>query len=232
MSQRYEQVGVAVTCRSYEEYLRMFDLQERELTGRLLDIAGGASSFTADAVMKELDAYAADPRYALDGETLVKEAREEIAASTAKLEKLTDKFDFGYYGSLANHRAQREASLERFAAHIADPAVRERRYAAGALPKLPFDTDAFDIVLCSHFLFLYEEQFDYAFHRDAVIEMMRICRPGGTIRVYPIMSLGWTPYAHMDELLEAIRGEGGSPGFFKSKLPFIPGSELGLFINL
>jgi len=34
--------------------------------------------------------------------------------STAKLEGLKDLFDFSYYGSLENHRAGREASLERF----------------------------------------------------------------------------------------------------------------------
>ncbi len=47
---RYEQIGVAMTCRSYEEYERMFacDFGGSKL-GAILDIAGGASSFTADA---------------------------------------------------------------------------------------------------------------------------------------------------------------------------------------
>ncbi|WP_225446387.1 class I SAM-dependent methyltransferase [Paenibacillus rhizovicinus] len=232
MSQHYEQVGVAVTCRSFEEYVRMFDLREQRLEGRILDIAGGASSFTADAVAGGLDAYAADPRYALDYEVLIREATEEIAVSAAKIAKLADKFDFSYYGSVDNHRANREASLLRFEAHFGQPEERAKRYTAASLPHLPLESDSFDIVLCSHFLFLYEDQFDYSFHRDAILEMMRVCKPGGTVRIYPVMSLRWTPYAHMDELLEAIRGAGGSPGFFTSKLPFIPGSELGLFVNL
>lgn len=232
MSDKYEQIGVAVTCRSFGEYVRMFDLEERPLAGRILDIAGGASSFTADAVAGGLDAYAADPRYALDSEALVGEALEEIAAATAKIEKLAHQFDFSYYGSVANHRANREASLRRFDAHFGQPEEREARYKAGSLPNLPFAPDSFDRVLCSHFLFLYEEQFDYAFHRDAVLEMMRVCKPGGEIRIYPVMSLGWTPYAHMDELLNDIRGAGGSPEYFTAKLPFIPGSTLGLIVKV
>ncbi|WP_235948694.1 class I SAM-dependent methyltransferase [Paenibacillus glycinis] len=232
MNERYEQLGVAVTCRSFEEYARMFDLEVSRLGGRILDIAGGASSFTAEAVARGLDACAVDPRYALEHEALIREAGEEIEASTAKLDKLRDKFDFSYYGSLERHRANREASLRRFAGHYGDPAERQRRYAAGSLPRLPFEDGRFDTVLCSHFLFLYEEQFDYGFHRDAVLEMMRVCKTGGTLRIYPVMSLGWTPYASMEELLDAIRARGGAPGFYASKLPFIPGSELGLFVNL
>ncbi|WP_258171160.1 class I SAM-dependent methyltransferase [Paenibacillus sp. R14(2021)] len=232
MNQGYEQIGVAVTCRSFEEYVRMFDLQENELIGRLLDIAGGASSFTADAAAKGLDAYAADPRFVYDHEQLTNEAKQEIADSSAKLQRLSGKFDLSYYGSMANHRAGREASLQRFAAHYADASVRAERYLAGKLPNLPFADAQFDVVFCSHFLFLYEEQFDYAFHRHALFEMMRICKPGGCIRIYPVVTLQWKPYTYMEELLQAIRERGGSPGFFRSKLPFIPGSELGLFVNL
>lgn len=230
-SRFYEQTGVAVTCRSFDEYLRMFDLRRESLSGSLLDIAGGASSFTADAVADGLDAYAVDPRYALGSEILIAEAAEEIGVSTAKMERLADTFDFSYYGSLANHRANRESSLMRFAAHYADVGERNKRYAAGQLPQLPYEDDRFDTVFCSHFLFLYADQFDERFHREAVLEMMRVCRPGGTIRIYPILSLKWEPYAHMEQLQQAIRAAGGTSGMFESKLPFIPGSQLGLLVN-
>ncbi|MBO7748256.1 methyltransferase domain-containing protein [Paenibacillus sp. MWE-103] len=231
--QGYEQIGVAVTCRGFEEYARMFGADLRgPAAGRVLDIAGGASSFTADAEAAGIDAYAADPRYALESEALVREAEGEIAVSAAKLEKLRDRYDFSYYGSLDRHRAGREASLRRFAAHYGDPVKRAERYAAASLPRLPYADGRFDLVLCSHFLFLYEDQFDERFHREAVLEMMRVCKRGGAVRIYPIVSLRWTPYAHMDALLDAVREAGGTPGFYASELPFIPGSELGLFVNL
>ena len=88
-------------------------------------------------------------------------------------------------------------------------------------------------MLCSHFLFLYEGQFDYAFHRDAVLEMMRVCKTGGTLRIYPVMSLGWTPYARMEELLDADSRPGRSAWILcNPSCRLYLGSELGLFVNL
>ncbi|MBW7455856.1 methyltransferase domain-containing protein [Paenibacillus sepulcri] len=233
MKKRYEQVGVAVTCRGFEEYVRMFDLSEDELkAGEILDIASGGSSFTADASGLGFKAMAVDPRYALDPAGLFTEAEAEISLSTAKLEGLTDQFDMSYYGNMSNHRAGREKSLGRFAAHYGEPEARARCYAAGSLPALPFADRRFSLVLCSHFLFLYEEQFDFAFHRQAVLEMMRVCRPGGGIRIYPLMSLSGEIYPHLDALLEMIQAEGGKAELFRTGLPFIPGSESGLFIGM
>ncbi|GGD73864.1 methyltransferase domain-containing protein [Paenibacillus nasutitermitis] len=233
MDKRYEQIGVAVTCRGFDEYVRMFDLPEHELeAGEILDIAAGGSSFTADIDDRGFRAVAADPRYALEPAVLFAEAEAEIALSTAKLEALADLYDMSFYGNMANHRAGREMSLRRFIAHYGDHETRSRCYAPGSLPNLPFADQRFSLVLCSHFLFLYEEQFDYMFHKQAVLEMMRICRPGGSIRIYPLVSLKLEKYPHMELLLEEIRVAGGHAQFFRSKLPFIPGSETGLIIRM
>jgi len=233
MNKRYEQVGVAVTCRGFDEYMRMFDLPEHELeAGEILDIAAGGSSFTADAGGRGFKAVAADPRYALEPALLFAEAEAEIALSTAKLEGLTDLYDMSFYGTMANHRAGREQSLQRFIEHYGHDETRSRCYAAGSLPDLPFADQRFSLILCSHFLFLYEEQFDYTFHKMAVLEMMRICRPGGAIRIYPLMSLKLETYPHLDLLLREIRSAGGDAELFRSKLPFIPGSETGLIIRM
>jgi hypothetical protein len=58
----YEQLGVAMTCRSFAEYERMFDLVKSDLQkGSILDIASGASSFTAMARRHGYEAFAVDP---------------------------------------------------------------------------------------------------------------------------------------------------------------------------
>jgi len=233
MDRKYEQVGTAFTCRSYEEYARMFALEEPPASrGEVLDAAAGASSFTADAARRGIRAVAVDPRYRLPREELFAEARTEIDVSTAKLEGLRDLFDFSYYGSLENHRAGREASLERFMADFAaDKREGGGRYVAGELPHLPFEDGRFDLVLCSHFLFLYGEHFDEAFHERAVFELIRVCRPGGEVRIYPLVTLGFREYPHLDRLVEAVRGAGCEALFPESKLPFIPGSRRLLAIR-
>ncbi|REK77485.1 methyltransferase domain-containing protein [Paenibacillus paeoniae] len=221
----YEQVGVAMTCRGFAEYQAMFQLKKEELAaGPILDVAGGGSSFTAEARKKGYEAMAADPRYSGDIGAWVEEAREEIAVSTAKLDGLKERFDWSYYGSIENHRSGREKSLKLFEEHVAST-EGGHRYIGGSLPELPFDDNRFSLVLCSHFLFLYVEQFGYDFHKASIRELMRVCRPGGIIRVYPLLSLKWEPYAKLEELMEAVRQAGGTPEILESGLPFIPGSD-------
>ena len=50
--------------RSLDEYVRFFSLDIDELRGRpVLDVAGGPSSFTAEACRRGIDAVADDPLY-------------------------------------------------------------------------------------------------------------------------------------------------------------------------
>jgi len=227
MARKYEQVGTAFTCRSFEEYRLMFALENPPAPPcEVLDVAAGASSFTADAATLGLGAVAVDPRYGLPREELFAEARTEIAVSTAKLDKLKDLFDFSHYGSLERHRAGREASLERFIADFTtDGDSGGGRYVAGELPNLPFGDDRFDLVLCSHFLFLYGEHFDETFHERSLFELIRVCRPGGEVRIYPLVTLSFREYPPLERLAERVREAECAVGFPESRLPFIPGSR-------
>jgi hypothetical protein len=227
MDRKYEQIGTAFTCRSFGEYARMFALDDPPIQPcEVLDAAAGASSFTADAARRGFRAVAVDPRYRMTQEEIFAEARTEIDVSTAKLAKLQDLFDFSYYGDLDRHRAGREASLERFIADFtADRREGSGRYVAAELPHLPFEDGRFDLVLCSHFLFLYGEHFDEAFHEQAVFELIRVCRPGGEVRIYPLVTLSFREYPHLERLTEKVRDAGCEVGFPASRLPFIPGSH-------
>lgn len=230
--QRYEQIGVAMTCRSYEEYVRMFDLQESDLArGMVLDVAAGGSSFTAEANARGYSAFAVDPRYGAGIQEWIAEAAQEIDTSTAKLAKVQEIFDWSYYGSLANHRAGREASIGQFAADVLN-SNQKNQYIDGKLPELPFSDEQFSLILCSHFMFLYADQFGPEFHIKGILELMRICKPGGQIRIYPLLSLNWEPYPELEQLLETIEANGGKAELLPSQLPFIPGSNLFLRILL
>lgn len=230
--QGYEQMGVAMTCRSYEEYLRMFDLQQEDLArGEILDVAAGGSSFTAEVNERGFSATAVDPRYGAGIEQWISEAAEEIETSTAKIAKIQEHFDWSYYGSVENHRAGREASIERFKADVLRN-ENKQIYIDGKLPELPFKENRFSLILCSHFMFLYANQFGHEFHSQAVLELMRICKPGGQIRIYPLISLNWEPYSELDNLIAMIAANGGRTELGESNLPFIPGSSQYLKILL
>jgi len=222
----YPQTGVAVTCRSFREYEAMFTLEDGALaSGPTLDVAGGASSFAAEARSRGAQVVSADPRYAKTADTLHAESLEEIASSTAKLERAKDRFDWSYYGSIEAHRANRERSLERFAAdYRAEAEAGSGAYVAAGLPKLPFEDDTFALTLCSHFLFLYEAQFSCEFHRDALKELYRVTRPGGEVRVYPLYTLRHERYPGLDGLMRELEDAGADVRLLPSRLPFISGS--------
>jgi hypothetical protein len=221
----YQQAGVAMTCRSYEEYVKMFDLDGLQLQGkRVLDVSGGASSFTAEADLRGILAEASDPLYVMPAKEIGENGKEEIKVSTAKLAGLQHLYNWDYYGSIERHRAGRERSLGLFLEDYSRPDSKAR-YHTGSLPELPFTEGSFSLVLCSHFLFLYEEQFDFAFHLAALKELLRICTKGGEVRIYPLVNFRTELYRGLPELLRTLEELGAAVQLLDTKLPFIPKSE-------
>lgn len=57
------------------------------------------------------------------------------------------------------------------------------RYINASLPELPFGDNAFDIALCSHYLFLYSDHVSLEQH---ILSMKELCRVAHEVRVYPL----------------------------------------------
>ncbi|OCT11947.1 hypothetical protein A8709_29225 [Paenibacillus pectinilyticus] len=227
----YEQVGVAMTSRSYAEYERMFMLQTDDLKGKqVLDVAGGASSFTTEARQLGIEAIAADPLYEKSPGDIDEHGMREIELVAAKMAKLTDVYDWTFYGSVAQHKAGRIQALQRFVVDFSSEDAGSR-YHTAALPSLPFEGGSFDLVVCSHFLFLYEEQFDYAFHLAAIRELLRVCKPGGEVRLYPLMSFRTEEYTRLNDLMRELEDSGCSVQKKEASLPFLPNSHQFLSIK-
>ena len=82
------------------------------------------------------------------------------------------------------------------------------------LPALPFDDGAFDLALCSHFLFLYSQQLDEAFH---LASMRELCRVAREVRVFPLLALGAQPSPHVGPVTEALEANG-----FEARVERVP----------
>lgn len=220
--QRYEQTGVAMTCRSFEEYVRMFALGKDDLAaGAVLDVAGGASSFIAELNRLGYQGVAADPLYHESYPFLKQHSHDEIETSIAKLTALRDSFDWSYYGTPELHREKRLQSARTF---LEDFQQNPSRYYGTSLPQLPFEDGAFSLVTCSHFLFLYADQFDTQFHSEAIKELVRVCSAGGKVLIYPLHSLAWERYPQLALLEEQLTDMGHLITYPSSQLRFIPGS--------
>ena len=74
---------------------------------------------------------------------------------------------------------------------LEDYKTHPERYVAGELPRLSFADKEFDLTLVSYFLFAYQDQLGYEFHRESILEIMRVTR--GEARIYPTVTFEAQP---------------------------------------
>ena len=89
----------------------------------------------------------------------------------------------------------------------------QKRYMIGELPHLfEIHNRAFDLALCSHFLFLYSEQFDLDFHIMAILEILRVATE---TRIFPLMTLNGERSAYVESVAQNLQEKGYEVGFKK-----------------
>nr|WP_295974949.1 methyltransferase domain-containing protein [uncultured Bacillus sp.] len=228
----YEQhSGVAMTCRSYKEYEEMFMFDDCLFKkGRVLDAASGGSSFIAELTKKGYDAVAVDPLYRLSVEEMNAFGYQEIEIASQKLEKVKHIYEWVSYESLDMHNDIRRHSFQKFLESYKQD-VKKEKYIAASLTSLPFENDTFSLVVCNHFLFLYQEQFDFNFHLKAIEEMIRVTKVGGSIRIYPLVDFKSQIYTHLDELIDAINTSHASAKIKETPFRFLPSAHHFLQID-
>ncbi len=176
-------VGPIFTGRSWEEYQKMFHLEEWELKNQsFLDCAAGASSFAAYLANQGGDVRAVDRLYDQDPQILRSLCQEHLEALIKSLEPIKKEFDWTYFRDLEHLQKHRYGSCQEF---YQDYSQNRHRYIQGDLTRLPFDDDQFDIVLCSHLLFIYDHRLDLDFHLRVLEEMFRVA--GEEVRIYPLV---------------------------------------------
>ena len=190
--------------RSYDEYVRMFALEEPDLRLRIIGCADGPASFNAEAARRGVRVVSCDPLYAFAAAAV----RERIEATSPEILEQTRKnaatFVWNTIASVDELGIVRMAAMSKFLDDY-ERGLEERRYVAAALPDLPFQQGAFDLALCSHFLFLYSERLGRDFHVDAAREL---CRVAGEVRIFPLLSLDGERSPFVDTVSAALAGSG------------------------
>src|SRR5689334_16631787 len=162
---------VVLLGRTFEEYRRYFLLDPQGLTGkRVLDVAGGVSSFCAEANNLGVDVTAFDPIYSLSREEIRQRSLHDLEGVYRTI-GLVPTYRWGFYKNPDYMRVLRERASAIF---FADFEAHPERYVAGELPQLPFLESEFDLTLVSYLLFAYQDRFDYDFHRNSILEIMRV----------------------------------------------------------
>lgn len=196
---------IAFIGRTYFEYMRMFGLDEIFCRkGPVLDCAGGPSSFTAEAYRSGFNVIACDVLYELPAEQLVSKGRKDIDHVFDKFDEVDHLYTWKYYKDKKEIIALRHKSLEAFSKDF-ETGSSKGRYIRAELPQLPFPDKTFSLVLCSHFLFLYNDRLDLEFHQACLKELARVS--SCEVRIFPLQGLDAKPYPRMDEVLSFLKKE-------------------------
>jgi SAM-dependent methyltransferase len=186
---------VVLLGRTLDEYRRYFALDLEQLRGTsILDVASGVGSFCAEARQAGISVTACDPIYALRADDIERRCGPDLDHIVEAVRNL-ETYRWNFYRSPEYLRTLRERAYRTF---LQDYRAEHQHYVPASLPRLPFPDAQFDLTLVSYFLFVYEEQFDYEFHRQSMLELMRVTR--GEVRIYPTVTFEAQRSAFLDRL--------------------------------
>ena len=190
--------------RSFDEYVRMFALDATDLDKSILGVADGPASFNAEGSAKGIRIQSCDPLYAFGADEIRDRFYAVLDNIITQIENTPDSWVWSYHKSPADLRKNRIDVTERFYADY-ETGKAEGRYAFGELPNLSCAADSFDLVLCSHFLFLYSDRLDLDFHVKAIAQMLQISPEA---RFFPLLTLDQQQSPHLLPAMEHFRSAG------------------------
>jgi hypothetical protein len=191
--------------RSFEEYGRMFALTDADLARSIVGCGDGPAAFNAEATRRGVRVVSCDPLYQWGAA----EIRGRITATCDQVldqaRRNADEFVWDdLIDSVETLGQVRMRAMETFLADY-DGGKVAGRYVNAALPSLPFEDGAFDLALCSHYLFLYSTQVSEALHMAGLREM---CRVAAEVRIFPLVELGGARSPHLEPCLAGLAASG------------------------
>ncbi|MEM7796284.1 MAG: SAM-dependent methyltransferase [Cyanobacteria bacterium P01_C01_bin.118] len=186
--------------RLFEEYVHIFNLSPADLQCSILSVADGPAGFNAKGTQLGYRIKSVDPLYCFSADEIKQRFDAVVDNVIAQIEDSPDDWVWSFHKSPSDLRSNREQAIQWFCQDFEQGKV-QNRYEVGELPQLKYADASYDLGLCSHFLFLYSEQFDRTFHLDSICEMLRICQE---VRIFPLLSLNLQPSPHLDFVIKSL----------------------------
>jgi hypothetical protein len=202
--------------RSFDEYVTMFSLTKEDIGKRILGCSDGPASFNCTLTKQGGHVVSADPVYrysAVEIRDRINETYDEVIEQTRKN---MDEFVWNKITSIDELGKIRMNAMNGFLSDFT-AGLNEKRYIDAELPLLPFEDKEFDIALCSHFLFLYSEQFSADFHKRSIKEL---CRVATEARIFPLLELGSKKSRHIEQVIKSLQDEGYKVSIMKVPYEF------------
>ncbi len=218
--------GVSLLGRTLDECCAYLQLEGRVFrSGRILDLGAGISSFCAEAAACGYDVAAADPIYRSSSEDIAEKSQADLADVLLQLPGAAHKYNWTYYRNPDDLAQHRESARRRF---LEDYSQNRSRYVTSSLPNTGFADNEFAIVLVSYFLFLYDDLFDYEFHKQSVLELARIAQR--EVRIYPLANMRAVRSSILERLIEDPDCSALTFDVLKSNFEFLKNSNELLII--
>ena len=171
--------------RNMEEYIRMFRLNESDLSRRIAGFGDGPACFNCEMTARGGNVTSFDPIYQFSKTDLEKRIEEVRVIVMRQMSENMDNYVWKNIKNLDELEFTRMSAMRKFLSDY-EKGKTERRYVFHELPnRLLYDDNHFDIGLSSHFLLMYTS-LGYDFHIASMTEMLRVCKE---IRIFPIVDL-------------------------------------------
>jgi hypothetical protein len=186
--------------RSYDEYVSMFGLTERDLKLRVLGCGDGPAAFNSVLTKRGGNVVSLDPIYVFDAAQIKIRVSETYETVMTQMRKNKSDYVWRNIPSVEQLGGVRMSAMEIFLADF-EAGKQEGRYISGELPSLSFERRQFDIALSSHFLLLYSAHLSAEFHIQALQEMLRVAHE---VRVFPLLTLDGALSPHLTFVKEYL----------------------------
>lgn len=145
-----------------------------------------------------------DPLYQFSTSEIEKRIEQTAPTVAEQTRRNAGEFVWTHFATVDDLIAARMAAMSCFLADY-DQGLTDQRYVAASLPNLPFESKTFQLAVCSHFLFLYSEQYDGAFHIQSILELTRVA---SEVRIFPLLELGTRPSRHLPMVMQYLVAQG------------------------
>ena len=165
---------------SFDEVMDMFALTQDELKMRILHYNAGISSFAATMHFRDGMVIAADAIYSESAPNLEKQILQGQQALKKEIETYPERFALKQSVEtwLTAHEGRNVLFLEDFEA-----GKTQKRYIAASLPHLPFEGEAFDLVLVAHHFFMQAKNLE-----TMLADLAELTRVANEVRIFPLLS--------------------------------------------
>lgn len=207
--------------RSLNEYRAMFSLSEHDLEKKLLGCGDGPACFNAELSKNGGNVISIDPIYEFNAAEIRSRVDEVYPQIMDQMLKNKDDYVWKNIINVDELGKVRMDAMNKFLSDYED-GRKLGRYIAASLPILPFENNAFDLALCSHYLFLYSEHVSEAQH---VLSMKELCRVAREVRVYPLLSISKNNKSpHLEPVIAALTDVGVSISLVSVEYEFQKGA--------